>query len=42
MQRKTEQFSDEILGEVMTKVIDNRRVTPVNLKILPSPKSGLK
>lgn len=24
MQRKTEQFSDEILGEVMTKVIDKQ------------------
>lgn len=41
MQRKTEQFSDESLGDVTTTMTGNKRVTPVDSKIPSSPKSGL-
>lgn len=40
MQRKTEQFSDESLGDVTTKMTDNKRVTPAGFRIPPNPKSG--
>lgn len=41
VQRKTEQFSDESLGDVTTTMTGNKRVTPVDSKIPSSPKSGL-